>query len=82
MQRILSEIKRFHKDDGGAPELSTVLLVALIAVPLILAILYFGQTAFGWFDSVIGTTEKTGPKQGSSTTLSGANSPGAPTASN
>ncbi len=38
-----------HKDDGGAPELSTIMLVALIAIPLIIGVILFGQNLWTRF---------------------------------
>jgi len=55
---IARELRRFHRDDLGSPELTTVMLVALISVPLVIAIVLFAQWAFrAW-------TESTGPKTG------------------
>ena len=39
----LAEIKRLHRDDSGAPEASTVLIMALIGIPLILLLIAFGK---------------------------------------
>lgn len=47
----------FHADDGGAPEMSTVLIVALIAIPLIIIIIAFGNKIAGWFTKAGGDIE-------------------------
>jgi hypothetical protein len=39
----MSLLKKFHKDEMGPPELSTVLLVAFIVVPLVGLLVFFGQ---------------------------------------
>lgn len=46
---MLKGLKRFHKDDGGAPELSTIMLVALIAIPLIIGVILFGNNLWKRF---------------------------------
>jgi Flp pilus assembly pilin Flp len=39
----ISEIKRLHDDEAGAPEASTVMIMALIGIPLILLLITFGS---------------------------------------
>jgi len=43
---IVRELRRFHRDESGAPELSTVMIVALIAIPLLIAIILFANKAY------------------------------------
>lgn len=49
MQSVIEVLKRFHEDDDGAPEMSNVLIVALIAIPLIIALIIFGRWAYEQF---------------------------------
>lgn len=46
---MLKELKRFHRDDGGAPELSTIMLIALIALPLIIGLILFANRLWDRF---------------------------------
>lgn len=42
----MSVLKRFHEDEAGAPELTTILLLALIVLPLLgLLIVYRDKIA-------------------------------------
>jgi len=50
--RLVNVISRFNGDDSGGPELSTVLIVALISVPLIIAVFLLARWAITEFDSV------------------------------
>jgi Flp pilus assembly pilin Flp len=51
-------LRRFHSDEAGGPELSTVLILALVSIPLIIALMLFGQTVFDWFDEWIRKMEE------------------------
>lgn len=72
---MLKELRRFHRDDGGAPELSTIMLVALIAIPLIIGVILFGQNLWSRFRGRSDTAGKEAGKldtnTGSAITLPG-----------
>lgn len=51
MSTVWSGLKRFHQDETGAPEMSNVLIVALIAIPLVIALIVFGRWAYNSFVS-------------------------------
>lgn len=70
------ELCRFHKDDGGAPELSTVLIITLIAIPLILVVVAIAMFAFGEVGTTTGDMENTTSETGSSDMLGENNGPG------
>jgi len=41
-------IRRFHRDDRGGPALETVLILALVSIPLTIAIILFGRKVYDW----------------------------------
>ena len=49
MNGLLEKVRRFHEDESGAPEMSTVMIVALIAIPLVIALILFGKKIYQWF---------------------------------
>lgn len=58
----MSIVRRFLEDERGAPELSTILLVAFIVVPLLGLLIVFrnqlGDKAKEMFEKVMGEGEK------------------------
>jgi Flp pilus assembly pilin Flp len=64
MRSIFSTLNRFHHDEQGAPELSTIMIVALIAIPLVIGIILFGQKVAGWFGSAQGELDGQGGNTG------------------
>jgi len=42
-------VRRFHHDERGGPALETVLILALVSIPLTIAIILFGRKVFDWF---------------------------------
>ncbi|GMV92590.1 MAG: hypothetical protein AMXMBFR82_23680 [Candidatus Hydrogenedentota bacterium] len=59
MPTLAALVKRFHDDETGAPEMSTIMIVALVAIPLIIGIIYFGQSIIGWFQDAESEIEGT-----------------------
>ena len=51
MRGLIEKVKAFHNDEQGAPEMSTVLIIALIVVPLVIGIVFFGRLIMGWFNT-------------------------------
>lgn len=39
----MSVLRRFHEDEVGAPELSTILLIAFIVIPLVALLIIFSD---------------------------------------
>ncbi len=64
MSGLKEKIRRFHGDESGAPEMSTVMIVALIAIPLVIALILFGKKIYQWFQG--GITELDGQSSGGS----------------
>lgn len=54
MNGLLEKVRRFHADESGAPEMSTVMIVALIAIPLVIALILFGKRIFQYFTGAQG----------------------------
>jgi len=54
MRKLSLLIQKFHDDDQGAPEMSTVLIIALIVVPLVIGIVFFGRMLLTWFNEAGG----------------------------
>jgi len=54
----MSVLRRFHEDELGAPELSTILLIAFIVIPLLTLLIWFrdeiGKKASEMWDEVFG----------------------------
>ena len=49
MKKLVESMQAFHRDEEGAPEMSTVLIIALIVVPMVVAIVFFGRMIMEWF---------------------------------
>ena len=50
MQRAKTFLTRLHRDETGAMAVEKVLLIALIALPLIIALAVFRTKITGWFE--------------------------------
>ncbi len=50
----MSEIKRLHEDETGPPEAGTVMIMALIGIPLILLLITFGSKIAEWLKTIFG----------------------------
>lgn len=48
MNTLAIVFRRFHRDETGAPEMSTILIVALVAIPLVIGLILFGRRILGW----------------------------------
>lgn len=51
LKRLLLWPKKFGSDEQGGPELSNVLILALVSVPLIIALMVFARWAYEQFDA-------------------------------
>ena len=49
MAKSTDVVRRFHHDERGGPALETVLILALVSIPLTIAIILFGRKVFDWF---------------------------------
>lgn len=65
MKNTLEFLKRFHRDEQGPPEMGTVLIVALVVIPLVVVIVLYGKEladlfkrAWGQVTSNEGTIQK------------------------
>ena len=43
-------LKRLHRDNAGSIQVETILLLAVIAVPIVIIILLFGKKVISWFN--------------------------------
>jgi Flp pilus assembly pilin Flp len=43
-------LKRLHRDNAGAISVETILILAVIAIPIIVIILIWGKKIIGWFN--------------------------------
>lgn len=61
MPTLAALVKRFHDDETGAPEMSTIMIVALVAIPLVIGIIIFGKQIVEYFQGAQGELESEGP---------------------
>lgn len=50
LKRIGDRVKALHKDDAGAMSVEKVMIIALIALPIIIALWLFRKKLVGWFE--------------------------------
>jgi Flp pilus assembly pilin Flp len=49
LKRIGRKLKALHEDDSGAMSVEKVMIIALIALPIIIALFAFRKVIVGWF---------------------------------
>ena len=49
IERIKRGLRALHEDTAGAMSVEKILILALIALPIIIALLLFRQRIIGWF---------------------------------
>ena len=49
LNRIGRKIKALHENESGAMSVEKVMIIALIALPIIIALWLFRKTLVGWF---------------------------------
>ena len=54
MSALSRALTRLHDDEAGAMSVEKILLVALIALPIIIVLVFFRDTIMGWFDTQAG----------------------------
>ncbi len=60
MSALTRALKRLHDDEAGAMSVEKILLVALIALPIIIVLVFFRDTIMGWFDTQAGQLHQEG----------------------
>lgn len=50
LKRIGRKIKALHKDESGAMSVEKVMIIALIALPIVIALWIFRKKLVTWFD--------------------------------
>jgi Flp pilus assembly pilin Flp len=50
LKRIREKLKALHKDESGAMSVEKVMIIALIALPIIIALWLFRKKLVTWFD--------------------------------
>jgi len=50
LKRIGRKLKALHEDDAGAMSVEKVMIIALIALPIIIALFLFRKKLVGWFE--------------------------------
>lgn len=51
-------LNRLHRDNAGAISVETILILAVIALPIIIIILIWGKKLIGWFNDQSSTLEQ------------------------
>ena len=49
-KRMRNWLARFHRNDSGKMSAEVVLLIALIAIPILVALIAFRDKILGWFE--------------------------------
>jgi Flp pilus assembly pilin Flp len=49
LKGLKKHLARLHRDERGAMSVETILILALIAIPLIIVLYLFRDTVAGWF---------------------------------
>lgn len=62
MKRLSQLLRQLHADQSGAMAVEKILLIALISMPLVIALWVFRNTIAGWFND---QTSKLQSDQGS-----------------
>ena len=47
--KFRSRLKALHQDDAGAMSVEKIMIIALIALPIVIALFLFRKTLVGWF---------------------------------
>ena len=57
IKRLKNRLKALHDDTGGAMSVEKILIIALIAVPILIVLLFFRKKFVGWFTDEANTLE-------------------------
>ncbi len=68
VRTLLSRLSTFHDDEQGDEGVNKILIIAMIAIPLILVLIFFGGEIVEFFqnawNNLTGTSTNSGPDSG------------------